>query len=292
MRTSAVPTKAVTVYNSALALSNRGDYNTALDEYNKAIQIFPDFIEAYNNIGEIYSRMGDSSQAISIYRKALDIERNHKLLLNLGVEYYNSRDYETALEYFKESLKKKRDFLEGNFYSGMAFFNLKNLKKAEKFFVKVIKIDKRHLKANYLLSYIYYEWKDYDRAIVCLDNIRDIADDKVFLNKYYGFCYYHLGKYEEAVEYLKVALEESPQYAKFRDYLDNLTYENKKKEIGDVDKRITEIEKKMMNQKPSLQEYTHLGMLYIFKGEYKKAEHLLKSAKKKNNFRQAETQNQ
>jgi len=35
------------------------------------------------------------------------------------------------------------------------------------------------------------------------------------------------------------------------------------------------MEEKMMDSKPSLREYTHLSMLYIFKGEYQKAESLL-----------------
>ncbi len=66
--------------------------------------------------------------AISSYMKALDIEKNNRVLLNLGVEYYNRRDYVTALKYFKESLSRDGEFLEGNFYTGMAYFNLKDLK--------------------------------------------------------------------------------------------------------------------------------------------------------------------
>ncbi len=280
MRTSAVPREAVDVYNNALAMSCKGQYSTALREYRRAIDMFPNFIEAYNNIGEIYSRMGDRDEAISTYLRALNIDRHHKILLNLGVEYYNRRDYNAALKYFSESLTRDQNFIEGNFYTGMVYFNLKNYQMAEKYFLKVIGIDVRHLKSNYLLSYIYYEWKDYTKALSCLDNIRDIADDLQFVNKYYGFCHYHLGHFEKAVEYLQVALESSPKYSKFRDYLKGLTYENKMKEIGDLDVRIREMEEKMMKDKPSLREYSHLSMLYIFKGEYKKAENLLLSAKR------------
>jgi tetratricopeptide (TPR) repeat protein len=178
-----------------------------------------------------------------------------------------------------ESLARKSDFLEGNFYTGMAHFNLKDLVKAEKSFARVIGIDKKHLKAHYLLSYIYYEWKEYPRALACLDNIRDIADDQTFINKYYGFCYYHMGQYDKAVSHLTVALESDPKYVKFKDYLKGLTYQNKVKEIGDLDRKIREMEAKMMKSKPTLNEYTHLSMLYIFKGEYKKAENLLTSVR-------------
>jgi len=277
---ASVPTEAVNVYNNALNFSNDGDFMTALIEYRKAIKIYPRFIEAYNNIGEIYSRQGNRNLAITTYLQALDIERNYRVLLNLGVEYYNNREYRTALNFFEESLAKNENFNEGNFYTGITYFNLEDYKSAEKYFSRVVQSDKKHLKANYLLAYIYYEWKDYARTLQCLDCIKDIADDKAFLNKYYGFCYYHLGMFDKAVKYLQTALESSPKYAQFKNYLKKVTYENKLKEIGDVKKKIAEMEDKMMKQKPTLREYTHLSMLYIFQGEYKKAETLLTSYKK------------
>lgn len=280
MNNLAVPRKILDIYNKALFLSTRGDYPTAVDEYMRAIALQPNFIEAYNNVGEIYSRLGDRDKALSMYNRALGIERHHKVLLNIGVEYYNRGDYQAALKFFSESISKEPDFLEGNFYMGLAYFNLRDYINSEKNFSKVINLDKKHLKGNYLLSYIYYDWKKYGKALECLKNIWDIADDKSFINRYYGFCQYHMGNYKEAVKYLSIALESSPRYAQFKDYLKGLTYENKLKEIGDLDKKIREMEEKIMNEKPTLCEYSQLGMLYIFKGEYRKAEDLLVSAKK------------
>lgn len=280
MRNAAVPREAVSVYNNALAFSCRGDYSTAIQEYFKAIDMYPEFIEAYNNIGEIYSRLGDKENAISTYMRALNIERHYRILLNIGVEYYNRGDYKASIKYFSESLSKDPEFVEGNFYQGLAYFNMKNYKMAEIYLARVTAKDRRHLKANYLLSFICYERKDYHRTLACLDNIKDIADDKVFVSKYYGFCHYHLGHYREAIGYLTDAMESSPRYAKFKHYLKSLTYENKLKEIGDVDSRIREMEEKMMSDKPTLGEYTRLSMLYVFKGDYKKAEDLLTSAKR------------
>lgn len=274
-----VPREVVSVYNKALALSSRGDYTQALGEYERAIRMHPSFIQAYNNIGEIHSRLGNSEMAISSYMKALKIDKNNRVLLNLGVEYYNSKDYTTALKYFRESLALDGDFIEGNFYTGMAHFNLKDLNSAEVFFRRVLKTEKKHEKASYLLSYIYYEWKDYGKALACLENVRETASDRVFFNKYYGFCCYHTGRYDEAVSYLTTALESSPAHAKYKKYLRGLTYENKLRELGDIDVKIREMETTLMGDRTSIQEYTRLSMLYIFKGEYKKAEELLMRVK-------------
>jgi tetratricopeptide (TPR) repeat protein len=279
MMTQAVPQEVVSIYNNALMLSSRGDYTRALNEYERAISIYPTFIQAYNNIGEIYSRMGNSDLAISSYMKALTIDKNNRVLLNLGVEYYNRREFKASLRYFLDSLAVDPGFLEGNFYTGMAYFNLKDLKTAEGYFAKVVKLESKHEKAGYLLSYIYYEWKQYARALACLEQVRDVATDRVFFNKYYGFCCYHLGRFDEAVEYLTTALEANPSYSKFKKYLKGLTYEKKVKELGDIEGKIREMEQQLMGDRKSIQEYTRLSMLYIFKGEYKKAEKLLMSVK-------------
>ena len=281
MHSTSVPKEAVTIYNKALEMSNRGDYDNALKEYKRAIDMHPSFIEAYNNIGELYSQMGQQKNAISSYMDALKIERNYRVLLNLGVEHYNNRKFDTALTCFLESLEEKPRFLEGNFYTGMVYYNIRNYLEAEKYFRNVVSLDKKHLKANYLLAYIYYEFKDYKNTLACLDKIRDIADDISFINRYYGFCHYHLGNYDKAVDYLQTALESLPQYDQLKQYLQNLTYENKVREIGDVDKAIKDLESKLMKDKPNIKEATRLSMLYIFKGKNKEAEKLLTDFKKK-----------
>jgi tetratricopeptide (TPR) repeat protein len=272
---SSVPSEAVSVYNNALNLSNSGEYDGAIGEYTKAISIHPKFIEAYNNMGEIYSKIGDTDRAISSYLQALSIDRNYRVLLNLGVEYFNKGQLTTALSHFNESVKNNDDFLEGHFYTGLAYFNIKEYGNSEKHFVKVISFDKGHYRANFLLSYIYYERKEYRKVLECLDRLNGKEEDKSLINRYYGFCHFHLGNYKEAVNYLTVALESNLAYSKFYNYLKSVTVEAKLAEIGDIDKAIRELEAKMKKETPTFPELSRLSMLYVFKGEYRKAEILL-----------------
>ncbi len=281
MSTATVPKEAINVYNQALKHANHGQMDMALEEYRKAIEIHPKFIEAYNNMGEVYSRMGKRDLAIESYLAALKIEKNCRVLLNLGVEHYNQKNFKKSLQYFKESAALSPDFVEGNFYSGLVYYTDKNFKEAEPYLRKVIQLDQAHLKANYLLSHIYYEWKEYEKTIACLDSIRDIADDKSFIHRYYGFCHYYLGNYELAVDHLTNALKSKPEYKKFRDYISGISYEKRRKEIGDIDKAIREMEEKMMNGESRITEATELSMLYIFNGQNQKAEKLLLTMKQK-----------
>lgn len=281
MNSNSVPQEAVKIYNRALEMSTRGDFESAIIEYRRAILIHPTFVEAYNNIGEIYSQLGKTETAMEAYRDALNIRKDQKVLLNIGVENYNKKNFKGALEYFLDSVNIHMKFLEGNFYIALTYYNLENLKKSEKYFKNVIKIDKKHVKANYLLSTIYYEWKDYKNAALCLENIMDIYEDKIFINKYYGFCCYFLGRYEESVKYLTEALKNHPNYKKYEKFLSGLTYEKKMKEIVDIDKEIKDLENMIKYEKTNIKEFTKLSMLYIFKGNNNKAEKLLLKAREK-----------
>ncbi len=212
MVTNAVPREAVLIYNNALELSGKGDLDSALKEYQRAISVYPDFVAAYNNIGEIFTRMGESEKAITSYLEALKIDKHYRVLLNLGVEHFNRKNYKDALKYFSESLSREPQFIEGNFYTGLVYYNQNNYKKSEKYFQKTIKADIKHLKANYLLAHIYYEWQEYPKVIECLDRIREITDDKSFINRFYGFCYFYLGQYDDAVKYLKREVSRGVRY--------------------------------------------------------------------------------
>jgi tetratricopeptide (TPR) repeat protein len=274
-----MPIEAIAIYNRALTRTNNGEYEIAISEYQEAVKMYPHFIEAYNNMGELYSIMGKSDLAISTYNRALDIVWDPRILLNLGVEYYNNGIYKTALTYFLDSLMQKPDFHEGNYYTGLTYYNLKNYYDAEKHLRNVVAVDRKHIKANYMLSYIYYEKKDYAAVIECIDSIREIADDLSFINRYYGFCCFHLGRFNEAVKYLNDAIAQHPEYEKFKNYIESLTYENKIKEIGDIDSAIRDLESMMMNEALNMKDITRLSMLYVFKGENRKAEEIISDYK-------------
>ncbi len=275
MNTQIVPTEAISLYNHALELTNSGKLVPALDEYKKAIKIYPQFLEAYNNIGELYSQMGNKEDAISTYIEALKISKNSRTLLNIGVEYYSRKNHTKALEYFNDSITLEPEFLEGNLYAALVNFNLKNYDKAQSHLELVVRLDQKHYRANYLLSYLYYEKAEYQSTINCLDNIKDSTEDVSFINKYYGFCYFHLSDYKKAGKYLTKALKSKPQYKKFKKYLNNLTVENKMKEIGDIEHAISDLESKMKSDDVIVADISKLSMLYIFQGNNAKAEKLL-----------------
>ncbi|MCL1912042.1 MAG: tetratricopeptide repeat protein [Leptospirales bacterium] len=283
MKTSSIPKKAIKFYNHACELAAGGNLSGAIEEYRHAIRIYPEFVKARSNIGELYSQLGDSSRAIAAYQDALNFSRDYDLLFKIGFEHYKAGRVGDAFHFFAESIKEYPNFRDANYYAGLLLYKEKKYTEAEVCLSRVLKSDPANFKVNYILSYIYYENKQYYKVIECLDRMKDgPIDDNVFLCKYYGFCYYHTGDYRAAVNYLTTVLEAQPEYERFKDYLNSLTYENKVQEIGDLDNAIKNLEEKMMEESNrSIGEASELSMLYIFKGENKKAEDMLLEYKEK-----------
>jgi tetratricopeptide (TPR) repeat protein len=272
MRTNSIHIDAVSLYNNAQLFTERGDMAAALAEYKRAIEIHPQFVEAFNNIGQIHAQMGNKNLAIDAYENALKINRDPKVLLNIGVEYFNSGKFDTALPYFIDSLSLSNDFLEAHFYTGLTYYELQKFHRAKPYLVNVINININHYRANFLLACIHYDSREYKKALECIDRVAAVHADRVFIEKLYGFCHYHLGNYEKAVNCFTNAMTSHSKYSEFKEYLEKMTYENKVKEFDDINKTVKTLEKDMKKGNEDLLSVSKLSMLYIFKGQNKKAE--------------------
>lgn len=110
------------VYNGYFQMGNayrlKSDLTKALESYFKATKIAEDndFFKLQAtikiSIADAYSIMGDSKNAVSYYRNSIFLLENEKEIdsinlasaqLNLGDEYYNQKELDSALYYFKQS---------------------------------------------------------------------------------------------------------------------------------------------------------------------------------------------
>ena len=76
----------------------------AISLYKKAIQIDPKFPHAYTNLGEIYREIGDLDQALASTLKSLELKPdNPDALMNLGITYETLNNLDSALESYTKS---------------------------------------------------------------------------------------------------------------------------------------------------------------------------------------------
>ena len=90
----------------AIALQKDGNLTAAKENYLQAIKLKSNYQDAYNNLANIYSYEGDLPNALKYYNLALDLGRRiNEIKLNIGLTYFNVKQYDVALQYFNEVLE-------------------------------------------------------------------------------------------------------------------------------------------------------------------------------------------
>jgi type IV pilus assembly protein PilF len=108
------PDDHITQFDLGLVYYYRDQYDQAIEYLQRAIQLKPDYAPAINTLGNTYSSMGQWDKAIETYQKIIDdpfYGTPHFALSNMGVAYYQKKDYAQAEHYFREALKLKPDFV-------------------------------------------------------------------------------------------------------------------------------------------------------------------------------------
>lgn len=95
-----------------------------------------DIMLIMGNINEDYKKI-DEARAFLLQAIAKNPE-NYKLYYNLGCLYLKEKKYFFAIDYFKRSLKYKKDFAYSYYNIGCAYLGLEDYKKARSYFLKAI----------------------------------------------------------------------------------------------------------------------------------------------------------
>ena len=93
---------AKVVFDQAVQALVAGDYAAAERGFKSVLQQQPGHVGALGDLGIIYSRTNRADQAIAMYRRALRLSPDDKvLLLNLGLVYLRQESHQKALPLFE-----------------------------------------------------------------------------------------------------------------------------------------------------------------------------------------------
>lgn len=102
---AAEPQKSIPVkdvFDQAARALAASDYPGAERGFQAVLHAEPRNIAALSNLGVIYSRTNRSDQAITVYKRALQLSpKDEALLLNLGLVYLRREDHKQALPFFE-----------------------------------------------------------------------------------------------------------------------------------------------------------------------------------------------
>lgn len=134
-------------------------------------------------------------------------------LYSTGLSFLWSGEYNKALPYFEEAVKKNPNYAEAYFFIGYCKHELHLYKDAIEAYKKSIKINPNEANAYYNLGLIYQNLKQYKESIEFFK--QSILIDPNNAEGYYfqGFAYCKLELFGEAVKSYKQAIRIKPDYA-------------------------------------------------------------------------------
>ncbi len=87
-----------------------GKYEIAIEDFNKAIALDENYAYALNNRGLAKIKLGDLQAGLIDIKKSLELDdENSYCYMNLGIYYFDTKNYNKALENFNIALKLDKD---------------------------------------------------------------------------------------------------------------------------------------------------------------------------------------
>lgn len=152
-------------YNLALKLYNEGKLDTAKKGFLFCLSQKEDFFNAQFMLGNIYLQQQEYKQAITAYKKAIQLNPKYTPTYNnLANIYTTLQKKEKVLICLNLALKQNKKCTNTLYNVAKYFKNSLNLKKSKTYLKKLLKIDAHHALAHFDLSYIYFIEKKYKKA--------------------------------------------------------------------------------------------------------------------------------
>ncbi len=99
-------------------------FGRSLAEFQRALELRPGSPRFLNNMGVTYSLMGRWDEAIACFEKAagdITYATPHFAHLNLGLAYFNRKDYDRAISYYRKAVRANPYFTVAYENMGIAY---------------------------------------------------------------------------------------------------------------------------------------------------------------------------
>ena len=197
-------------HNVAYIHFKKKDYEKAILYALTALSCNPFKIETYLLLGDTYVLVNKIDEAINIYELAEN--RNLKslfLYLSWGTALQKNKQYEQAIEKFKQGLELNKNVTNDEIYARLAkcYFILGNKEEAKINAQKAIGISKENYMANKIIADVYIEEKNYTEAIKQLNLCLKNSETKSITFLRLAQCYKHIEDFEQSNQYYEKSLE-------------------------------------------------------------------------------------
>ncbi len=273
---------------------------TALREASKKLAHNPNDIEALRTVGDIYYEEQNWEKSYAAYSPLIDrirslnpsdqftvgtrggisalktqrlaeakkallyaqtINPNHfDVNYNLGVMFYNQKEYEKALSFLRKALITQPENISALQYSGLTMQHLRKYSDALKSLKKVLRVQPENKDVFFAMGECFYEMGSNEQALKIFTQLRVSAETGARASLYAGRIHLRADKLEKAIEDFEIGLkhENTPL-----DIANELRYHlaNACIKVQDLQKALTQL-KEIQKKSPSYKDVASLIQRY------------------------------
>jgi len=165
-------------FTRALALLEKGDTVSAVEDFKRTIDQDPGFYDAYVELGELYSMRKDPVAA-DYLKNAIKIRpESREAMYMLGMFYQETGQYEFALETYAKLAKVDSTFKDASYNTGYIYLvYLRDFKKAAGYFTAALQRDPGYVEALFNRGYAYELSGEYSKAYQDYKHVLDLRSN-------------------------------------------------------------------------------------------------------------------
>lgn len=196
-------------YYLGLLKEDKEDFKEAIHYFQKARKLNQIDDRIINEMSMIYFHLGKLDASINVIEKAIESnDKDAMLYLYLGDAYFRLKDYPNALKSYTNGASLDSQNPNFLFQSAIVLNEQKKYALTEKALKKVLSIDNNHKYALNFISYFYAEHNIHlDEALNYIKKALEIDPDNGAFIDTLGFVLYKQGKFKKALKQFQSALE-------------------------------------------------------------------------------------
>ena len=135
--------------------------------------------DLYLYMGGNYEKKGDHYNAISSYKKVLDIEpRNYRVINKIAYILIQIASYEEALKYLDSALSIRHDYVPALINTGILYAKAEKFSEAEKYLLKALSLEEANQPALFNIATLYEKQGKYDLARGYYLRLKNLGNDQ------------------------------------------------------------------------------------------------------------------
>ena len=196
-----------------LELQSQGKLDQAISQYRRALQVKPNYVEAHNNLGIALQLQGKPDEAISHYRRALQIDPGYvEAHYNMGITFRAQGKHDQAINCYRQALRLKPYHVEAHSNLGSVLSAQGKFDEAIKHFRQALQVKPNFAEVHYNLGLALKSQDKLDEAIKHFRQALQVKPDLAEAHNNLGLALTMTGKLDVAIEHFREAVRLKPDY--------------------------------------------------------------------------------